>query len=162
ARAHAAGLALYVGSWSICPTSKVFRKNWGTAEEHVRLGLRVAKALGSPIFRAVLGNLEDRKSEGGIQARIAATLALLKACRRVALEAGVKIAIENHGGDMHSWEGRQLIESAGTDFVGCNFDAGNATWTLEDPMDALENLGPVTICSSLRDSMVWEIPEGAA
>ena len=162
ARAEAAGLTLYVGSWSICPTSKTFKKSWGTAEEHLRLGLRVAKTLGSPMFRAVLGNMEDRKSEGGIQARIADTVAVLKACRADALKAGLKIAIENHGGDLHSWECRQLIEAAGTDFVGCNFDSGNAAWTLEDPMDAFETLGPVTICSSLRDQQIWSTPEGAA
>ena len=161
-QADAAGLALYVGGWSICPTSKTFKKNWGTAEEHLRLGIRVAKALGSPVFRAVLGNMEDRKTEGGIQARIADTVAVLKACRRDALDAGIKIAIENHGGDMHSWETLQLIGSAGRDFVGCNIDSGNAAWTLEDPMDVLETLGPVTICSSLRDDMIWETPEGAA
>lgn len=160
-QADAAGLALYVGSWSICPTSKTFKKNWGTAEEHLRLGIRVAKTLGSPIFRAVLGNMEDRKTEGGIQARIADTVAVLKACRADAMKAGIKIAIENHGGDLHSWECRQLIESAGVDFVGCNIDTGNAAWTLEDPMDVLETLGPVTICSSLRDNMVWATPEGA-
>ena len=63
---------------------------------------------------------------------------------------------------MHSWEARQLIEQAGTDYVGANLDSGNAVWTLEDPMDALEVLGPVTICSSLRDCMVWDVPEGAS
>ena len=160
-KAEAAGVALYAGSWSICPTSKTFKKNWGTAEEHVRLGLRVAKALGSPVFRVVLGNMEDRKSEGGIQARIADTVAVLKACRRDSESAGVKIAIENHAGDMHSWELLQLIDAAGRDFVGANIDSGNAVWTLEDPMDVLETLGPVTICSSLRDDMVWDTPEGA-
>jgi sugar phosphate isomerase/epimerase len=160
-KADAAGIALYAGSWSICPTSKVFKKNWGTAEEHVRLGLRVAKTLGSPIFRVVLGNSEDRKSEGGIQARIADTVAVLKACRRDILASGVKIAIENHSGDMHSWELAQLVESAGPDYVGVNIDSGNAAWTLEDPMDVLETLGRYTICSSLRDDMVWEVPEGA-
>ncbi|MBC7366238.1 MAG: TIM barrel protein [Undibacterium sp.] len=160
-QAEDAGLALYVGSWSICPTSKTFKKTWGTAEEHLRLGIRVAKTLGSPIFRAVLGNMEDRKTEGGIQARIVDTVAVLKACRADALKAGIKIAIENHGGDMHSWECRQLIETAGTDFVGCNIDSGNAAWTLEDPTDVLETLGPVTICSSLRDQQIWATPEGA-
>lgn len=160
-KADAAGIALYAGSWSICPTSKVFKKNWGTAEEHVRLGLRVAKALGSPVFRVVLGNSEDRKSEGGIQARIADTVAVLKACRRDALASGVKIAVENHSGDMHSWELAQLVAAAGPDYVGVNIDSGNAAWTLEDPMDVLETLGRYTICSSLRDDMVWEVPEGA-
>ena len=160
-QAEAARVALYVGSWSICPTSKAFRNNRGTAEEHVRLGLRVAKTLGSPAFRVVLGTSEDRKSEGGIRARMADTVKVLQACRRDALASGVKIAIENHSGDMHSWELRELIESAGPDFVGCNIDSGNAVWTLEDPLDVLETLGPVTICSSLRDSMVWDVPEGA-
>jgi len=161
-QADAAGLALYAGGWSICPTSKSFKKNWGTAEELLRLGLRVAQELGSPVFRAVLGTMDDRKTEGGIQARIADTLAVIAACRRDAEKAGVKIAIENHAGDMHSWELRQLIESAGHDLVGANIDSGNAAWTLEDPMDVLETLGPVTICSSLRDQQIWATPEGAA
>ena len=161
-RADAAGLALYAGGWSICPTSKSFKKNWGTAEELLRLGLRVARELGSPVFRAVLGTMDDRRTEGGIQARIADTLAVINACRRDAEKAGVKIAIENHAGDMHSWELRQLIETAGRDLVGCNIDSGNAAWTLEDPMDVLETLGPVTICSSLRDQQIWATPEGAA
>lgn len=160
-QADAAGLGLYLGSWSICPTSKAFKKNWGTAEEHLRLGIRAAKTLGSPVFRVVLGNMEDRKTEGGIKARIADTVTVLKACRGDAMAAGVKIAVENHAGDMHSWELLQLIDAAGRDFVGANIDSGNAVWTLEDPMDVLETLGPVTLCSSLRDSMVWETPEGA-
>lgn len=160
-RAHAAGLTLYVGSWSICPTSTVFKNNWGTAEEHLRLGLRAARAAGSPVFRAILGNREDRKTPGGIQARIADTVKVLKACRTQALDTGVKIAMENHGGDLHSWELKQLIEEAGRDFVGANIDSGNAAWTLEDPLDVLENVGPYTICSSLRDDMIWLSPEGA-
>jgi 3-oxoisoapionate decarboxylase len=161
-KADAAGLALYLGSWSICPTSKVFRPNRGTPEQHLRLGIRAAKALGSPVFRVVLGNMEDRKTEGGIKARIVDTITVLKACRRDALDAGIKIAVENHAGDMHSWELRELIETAGHDFVGANIDSGNAAWTLEDPRDVLETLGPVTICSSLRDVMIWDTPEGAA
>ncbi len=161
-RAADVGITIYAGSWSICPTSKAFRPNRGTAEEHLRLGLRVAKALGSPVFRVVLGTMEDRKTEGGIQARIADTVAVIKACRSQSLDLGVKIAIENHAGDMHSWELVQLIEAAGKDYVGANIDSGNAAWTLEDPMDVLENLGRYTLCSSLRDDMVWETPDGAS
>ncbi len=154
------GIELYAGGWSICPTSKSFRNNRGTAEEHLLLGIRVAKALGSPVYRAVLGAANDRQTEGGIRARIADTVRVLKACKSAATDAGVKVAIENHAGDMHSWELRDLIEEAGRDFVGANFDSGNAAWTLEDPHQAFEVLGPVTICSSLRDNMIWETPEG--
>ena len=75
------GIELYAGGWSICPTSKSFRNNHGTAEEHLRLGIRVAKALGSPVYRAVLGAANDRQTEGGIRARIADTVKVLKACK---------------------------------------------------------------------------------
>ena len=161
-KARDLGIDLFAGSWSICPTSKSFKNKWGTAEEHVALGIRVAKALGAPVFRVILGNMEDRKTEGGIKARIADTVKVLKASERRAKDAGVKIAVENHAGDMHSWELAALIEEAGKDFVGANIDSGNGAWTLEDPMDVLATLGPLTICSSLRDDMIWETPDGAA
>jgi 3-oxoisoapionate decarboxylase len=155
------GLQIQLGSWSICPTSKSFKKDWGTAEEHLRLGLRAAKALGSPVFRVVLGSREDRKTPGGIEARIEDTVKVCKACRSQALDMGVKIAVENHAGDMHSTELVHLVEAAGKDYVGVNIDSGNACWTLEDPLDNLENLAPYVVTSSLRDSMVWEYAEGA-
>ncbi len=156
------GLELFAGSWSICPTSVRFKKNWGTAEEHLRLGLRVSKTLGSPVFRVVLGAAEDRQTPGGIRARMADTVKVLKACKQESLDAGVKVAVENHAGDMHSWELRDLVEEAGADFVGVNIDSGNAAWTMEDPLDVLRTLGKYTICSSLRDDMIWETPDGAA
>src|SRR5688500_6714512 len=75
------GLQIHVGTWSICPTSKSFKNKWGTAEEHLALGIRVAKAVGSPVIRVVLGNGEDRRSEGGIEARIKDTVKVCKALR---------------------------------------------------------------------------------
>jgi sugar phosphate isomerase/epimerase len=155
------GLQIHLGSWSICPTSKAFRNTWGTAEEHLALGIRMAKALGSPVFRVVLGTNEDRKTEGGIEARIADTVKVLKAKRTQAVDAGVKIAVENHAGDMQSWELVTLIEAAGKDYVGANIDSGNACWTMEDPLENLEILGPYVVTTSLRDSMVWESTNGA-
>lgn len=155
------GIEIWLGSWSICPTSKAFNKEWGTAEEHLRLGLRIGQALGSPAFRVVLGTREDRKTPGGIEARIADTVKVCQACRSQSLDSGVKIAIENHAGDMQAWELVNLIEAAGKDYVGVNLDSGNATWTLEDPFTSLEILGPYTICTSLRDSMIWESDDGA-
>jgi 3-oxoisoapionate decarboxylase len=156
------GVQLYAGGWSICPTSKSFRNNHGTAEEHLRLGLRVAQTVGSPVYRVILGNAQDRQTEGGIRARIADTVKVLKACKSEAVDRGVKVAVENHAGDMHSWELRDLIEDAGKDFVGANIDSGNGAWTLEDPHEVLEILGPYTICSSLRDDMIWETEDGAS
>ena len=155
------GVQIHLGSWSICPTSKTFKKDWGTADEHLALGIRMAKALGSPVFRAVLGNGGDRTTDGGIEARIADTVKVLKAGRSRAVDAGVKVAIENHAGDMQAWELVTLIEAAGKDYVGANIDSGNAAWTMEDPLENLEVLGPYVVTTSLRDSAIWESPAGA-
>ncbi|MFN0068861.1 MAG: sugar phosphate isomerase/epimerase family protein [Limisphaerales bacterium] len=162
-RRHAAdkGIEILLGSWSICPTSKTFRKDWGTAEEHLALGLRLARALGSPAFRVVLGSREDRKTPGGIQARIADTVKVLKSQKSLAGDLGVKVAVENHAGDLTADELVGLIEAAGKDWVGANMDSGNAAWTLEDPLASLERLGPYALTTSLRDSAIWETDQGA-
>lgn len=161
-RGHAAeqGINLYLGTWSICPTSTSFKKKWGTADEHLRLSIRLANAVGSPVIRVILGSRRDRLTAGGIQARIADTVKVLKANRSYSQDHDVKIAMENHAGDMHSLELKQLIEEAGPDFVGVNLDSGNAVWTLEDPLANLENLGPYTLTTSLRDTVVWPSANG--
>ena len=161
AKADDLGIQIHAGSWSICPTSKHFKDKWGTAEEHLALGTRVAKALGSPVLRCILGMGDDRKGEGGIEARIADTVKVCRSGRARALDAGVKIAIENHAGDMQAWELVTLIEAAGKDYVGATLDAGNATWTMEDPPASLEVLGPYVLTTGIRDSMVWEYAGGA-
>jgi 3-oxoisoapionate decarboxylase len=155
------GIEIQAGTGSICPTSGTFNKKWGTAEEHLALTIRVAKALGSKAARCFLGNSNDRRSEGGIEARIQDTIKVCKAVRAQALDAGVKIGIENHAGDMQAWELVALIEEAGRDYVGATIDSGNATWAIEDPLVNLELLGPYTVSSGIRDSMLWESPEGA-
>lgn len=161
ARALDKAIDLHLGTWSICPTSTTFKDKWGTAEEHLLLGIRVAKALGSPVIRVILGNRSDRTTPGGIEARIADTVKVCKACRSQAIDAGVKIAVENHAGDMRAEELVELIEAAGKDYVGANMDSGNAVWALEDPLDNLEKLAPYAATTSLRDTSIWESPSGA-
>ena len=87
------GIKILLGTWSICPTSVSFKDKWGTAEEHLRLGLRSAKALGSPVLRVVLGKGADRNTKGGIEARIEDTVKVLKASKGASENLGVKIAI---------------------------------------------------------------------
>jgi 3-oxoisoapionate decarboxylase len=56
---------------------------------------------------------------------------------------------------MQAWELVDLITAAGTSYVGATLDPGNAVWTLEDPMVNLELLGPYTVTTGIRDSMVY-------
>lgn len=160
-QADKGGIALFTGTSSVCPTSGRFKNTFGTAEEHLALNIRVAKLCGSPVARCYLGGNDDRKGDGGIQRHIEALLKVFKACKSQATDAGIKISIENHAGDMQSHELKALIEAAGKDWVGANIDPGNATWVMEDPLRHLEILGPYTNCSSVRDSMIWESENGA-
>ncbi len=162
AQAAQAGIELQVGTSSICPTSKSYdEKKWGKAEDHARLLIRTAHQLGSPIARCYLGSRGDREGDGGIYRHIDAMVKLLQSVRSEALDAQVKIAVENHAGDMQAWELVSLIEAAGKDFVGATMDPGNATWTMEDPMVNLEILGPYALTTGIRDSAVWETDDGA-
>ncbi len=160
-QADKGGVALYTGTSSVCPTSGRFKNTFGTAEEHLALNIRVAKICGSPVARCYLGGNDDRKGDGGIQRHIEALLKVFKACKSQATDAGIKLSIENHAGDMQSHELVALIEAAGKDWVGANIDPGNATWVMEDPLRHLEILGPYVNCSSVRDSMIWESENGA-
>lgn len=156
------GIEIQAGTGSICPSAKSFSPRFGTAEEHLALAIRVAHALGSKVVRCYQGTADDRKLPGGLEARYKDTIKVCQAVRSRALDAGVKIAIENHAGDMQAWELANLIEACGRDFVGATLDSGNATWTLEHPMQNLEILGPYAVTTGVRDSVVWETSEGAS
>ena len=162
AKADGLGLEIQAGTGGICPSATRFNDKWGTAEEHLKLTLKVAHTLGSKAARCYQGFSGDRKSEGGLAARMKDTVKVCKAVEDYAKEVGVKIAIENHAGDMQGWQLRNLIEEAGADYVGATIDSGNATWTLEDPLINLETLAPYVVSSGIRDSMVWETENGAA
>lgn len=154
------GITLYAGTGGICPSAHRFPDKWGNADEHLALCIRIAHAVGSPVLRCYQGFGEDRKSPGGIPARQKDTVKVCQAAKSRAVDAGVKIAIENHAGDMQAWELQELVEACGKDFVGVTIDSGNATWTLEDPMVNLEILGPYILSSGMRDSMIWDDENG--
>lgn len=162
AKAGELGLEVEIGMKSICPTSTMFDAKEGTAEEQLSRMIDAAEVVGSKIVRAVLGSAEDRVKPGPIEARIADTAKVLKNVRSRAVDKNIKIAIENHAGDMQARELRMLVEAAGRDFVGVCLDSGNPLWTVEDPHLTLDVLHPYVLTSHVRDSAVWRVPQGAA
>jgi sugar phosphate isomerase/epimerase len=162
AKASALGLEVEIGMRSICPTSKMFDPKEGTAEEQLGRMIDAAEVVGSPIVRAVLGSGEDRVKPGPIEARIHDTAQVLKNVRAKAIDKNIKVAIENHAGDMQARELKMLVEEAGRDFVGVCLDSGNPLWTIEDPHLTLDVLHPYVLTSHVRDSAVWRVPQGAA
>lgn len=160
ARADELGIDLEIGMRSICPTSTTFDKSAGTAEEQLARMVEAATLVRSPIVRAFLGSSADRK--GGIERHIEETVKVLKHVRPKLADAGVKVAIENHAGDMQARELKSLVEAAGPEFVGVCIDSGNPVWTIEDPHLTLETLAPYVLTSHMRDSALWRTPEGVA
>jgi sugar phosphate isomerase/epimerase len=152
------GIGLEIGMRSICPTSRAFDAKAGTAEEQILRMALAAQTIGSPLIRAFLGTGADRP----VDAHIESTVKVLRAVRPRVVDAGLKIAVENHAGDMQARELKTLIEEAGKDFVGACLDSANPLWAIEDPHLTLETLAPYTLTAHLRDSAVWRTPEGAA
>ena len=161
---HAArvGIALDGGMGSICPLSTSWNAKNGDPKENILRGLRVAKAIGATSMRCFLGQEADRLGKYGIEACMESTIAVLRSVRSEAQDLGVKIAIENHAGDMQAREVRTMIEEAGQDYVGSCLDTGNPMWVVEDPMVSLEVLAPYVVTTHIRDSAVYETPRGAA
>ena len=153
--AETLGIQLEVGFGSICPTSTRFVKDDGTAREQLLKMFEIAHALGSPFVRCYLGSADERKGEIPLEQHIDNTIAACKSVRDEDGRHGIKIAVENHAGDLQAQQLRDLVEEAGTDYVGTLLDSGNATWTLEDPFHTLEVLAPLALTTGIRDSRIW-------
>lgn len=152
------GLHLETGGGGIMPRTP---EQFDAAVASLRKQIERAKALGSPYVRGVLASERAAFPPGPIEQHMETAVRLLKAVRSQVMDAGLKIIIEFHK-DLLSWELRQVVETAGKEFVGVYMDTGNPVFILEDPLTALETLGPLACTLHLRDSVVYEVPRGVA
>lgn len=161
-REHAGrlGVEVEIGMMSMCPSARRFDAKAGTAEEQLTRMIQAARIVGSRFVRCVLGDSGDRTDPIGIEGHIENAAKALRGVRQVAQDANVKLAVENHAGDMQARELKILIEEAGKDFVGACIDSGNPVWAMEDPHVTLETLAPYAVTSHVRDSLVYKVPEG--
>ena len=49
------------------------------------------------------------------------------------LDSDIKLAVENHGGDLQVLEMKLMVEAVGTDMMGVCLDAGNRSGRSRDP-----------------------------
>jgi sugar phosphate isomerase/epimerase len=153
------GIAIDAGIGCICDVSKSWDPKEGNPTAYLRKGLGVAQAVGARAMRCNMGSREDRAN---LERCMEATVKALQSVRSQALDLGIRIAVENHAGDMQAREAKMLIEEAGKDFVASCLDSGNPLWAVEDPLLTLETLGPYVVTTHIRDSAVFEHPRGAA
>ena len=160
-QAERLGLKVEPAFGCVCEQSKAWNKKQGEPGKYLLECIKQTQALGANTFRALMGVAADREQLAPIDAMMEATIKTLRSVRSQAMDAGVRIALENHS-DMQSRDMKTLVEEAGNEFVGCCFDAGNPVSMLEDPLMALEILGPHALATHMRDSVVYEHPRGAA
>jgi 3-oxoisoapionate decarboxylase len=160
--ADSKGMTLDAGIGCICAASKSWKPTEGRPEDVVVAGLKVAKAVGATSMRCFMGSSDDRISYEQLQRCMDATIKVFRAVRSQAQDLNVKIALENHAGDMQARETRDVIEQSGKDFVAANLDTGNPMWVAENPVTTMEILGPYTVTTHVRDSAVFAHPRGAA
>jgi len=161
-RAKEKGILIDAGTGCICPTSRSYNKAKGEAVDYLIQGLKVAQAVGATSMRCFLGSSDDRVDGKGIEYHIESTLKVFRAARSAAMDTGVKIALENHSGDMQAWELKELIETAGKDYVGACLDTGNPIWCAEHPEVSVEVLAPYALTTHCRDTAIFEHPRGCA
>lgn len=154
------GITVELGMDSICETSTRFSPAGGTAAEQLGQLLHAATVMGTPAVRCLLGSNADRHT-APIATHIQNTIATCRAVREQALDLGIKIAIENHAGDLLGRELKALVEEAGPEYVGVCIDSGNPLWVGESPFVTLEHVAPYVLMSHIRDTAVWPHPRGA-
>ncbi len=161
-RADELELQIELGMGSIDRYASSFRHEDGPGEGQLGVMLRAAKVVGSPVVRCFLGNQSERHGPVPLERHVEECVRTLKAVAPLALDLGVKVAVENHGGvDLLARELEMLVEEAGTGHVGVCLDTGNPAYAGEDPVVTAEVLAPYAVSSHVRDTRVWAVPEGA-
>ncbi len=153
------GIKLQLAFGSVCPSARGFNPQLGTLEEQVGRALRASQIFGATCMRCVLGGDAERPQ---IEMHIDNMVKAVRGMRPRIVDSGIKLAVENHGGDLQAREMKMMIEAVGPDIMGVCLDSGNPVWMLEDPHMTLEMLIPYTETCHVRDSAVWKVPEGIA
>jgi sugar phosphate isomerase/epimerase len=161
-RAKELNILIDGGTGCICPSARAWRPANGDPNENLAKAIRVAAAVGAKSLRCYLGDSVDRLGPHPIEKHMENTIRVFKANRQLALDSQLKIAIENHSGDLQAWEVKTIIEESGKDAVGACLDTGNPIWAVEDPAVTFEILGPLTVTTHVRDTAIFEHPRGCA
>jgi len=152
------GLELHGGDAGALPRTA---DGMAATMSRLRRGIQHAVGMGSKLVRFRVAGDRASMPEGPVEKTMENMVRVLREIRGEVVDAGLKIAIENHK-DLFCWQTRQIIDAAGREFVGSYLDTGNPVFVMEDPVATVETLGPVAVMLHLRDSVVYESHEGVA
>jgi 3-oxoisoapionate decarboxylase len=152
------GLVLHGGDAGAMPQNS---EGLEATSKRLREGIRHAVGIGSKLVRFRAAGDRASLPPGPVEKTMDTMVRVLRGVRSEAMDAGVKIAIENHK-DLFCWQTRRVIDGAGKAFVGSYLDTGNPVFVMEEPLETVETLGPVAVMLHLRDSVVYEAHNGIA
>jgi sugar phosphate isomerase/epimerase len=128
----------------------------GAAEQRAMAlaSMRAATILGGPYVRTGYGQLTLATSrfspEVPLDEHLRRLVASLREAARMAEDAGVVLAVENHA-DFSGRELASVIAEVDSPVVRAAFDTGNSIYVFSDPLDDLAALAPVTVMVHLKD-----------
>jgi sugar phosphate isomerase/epimerase len=118
------------------------------AYEEMISHIEYAKSIGAKVMRVVGSSLMFRFEPHGPQ--IEKLSEMFSKAVKVAEEAGIKLADENHI-DYSPDEMLQIIQNVNSQNFGINFDTGNFMRVLADPVEGMEKLAKYTFATHIKD-----------
>jgi sugar phosphate isomerase/epimerase len=103
--------------------------------------LQVAKKLGSPLLRCVVGNFLSRDEGHDMVAMADRAVAIFREACRAAEDLGLKIAVETHA-DFTVREHASIVARVNSPAYGFTVDTGNLAFDLDNPYRLAEIVAP--------------------
>lgn len=122
----------------------------GLDDGNLRSNLRLCERLSSPLLRVVVDIPGDEPSPDEVIAR-------LQPLRAEFVDAGVRVAIENHD-RFPSRALARIVCALGTDYAGICLDTVNSFGALEGPEAVVNLLGDLTLCLHVKDFTIRRVP----
>ena len=95
------GIKLQLAFGTVCPSARGFNPQLGTLDEQVGRALRASQIFGATCMRCVLGGDAERPQ---IEMHIDNMIKAVRGMRSRIADSGIKLAVENHGGDLQARE----------------------------------------------------------
>jgi sugar phosphate isomerase/epimerase len=114
-------------------------------------GFAQAQSIGADVMRVVGSSLRFRDEPH--EPQIERLTTMFREAVKVAQDAGVRMAVENHI-DFTADEMLRLVTDVGSPYLGINFDTGNFVRLLDDPVKGMEKLAKYVYATHIKDLKV--------
>jgi sugar phosphate isomerase/epimerase len=137
-RAMLGDRGIRIGAWSAANNFvQADQSAWQAQVDTIKGCIDQAAELGAPVMRVFSG---DESAAIPYERSLSMILAGFRACEPYARQAGVVLAIENHGAFVgRSSQINRIVADVGSPFVRATLDTANFLFVDEDPLTAVQN-----------------------